>query len=76
MPSLHEFVIERLLATRGNWAHVARYSRVPKRTLEKIARREIKNPGVISIERLAEYFRRADLKQKRDKSPRDTDVTA
>lgn len=30
---------------------------MPKRTIEKIARREIEDPGVSHIEKLAVYFR-------------------
>ena len=69
MQSLHDFVVERLLEARGNWPRVSKYSRVPKRTLEKIAHRQIRNPGISHIERLAAYFRRADLRDKqRDKN--------
>lgn len=55
--SLHEYVLEQLLASRGRWSEVAEESGVSKRTLEKIARREIKDPGVSHIEKLAAYFR-------------------
>jgi hypothetical protein len=36
---------------------VAEGSGVPKRTVEKIARRETQNPGVRHVERLAAFFR-------------------
>lgn len=55
--SLHEYVLEQLQASRGRWPEVAEGSGVSKRTLEKIARLEIKDPGVSHIEKLAAYFR-------------------
>jgi len=48
--SLHEFVIERLEESKGEWQSVADGSGVSRRTLEKIARREIADPGVSHIE--------------------------
>ena len=59
--SIHEYVIERLQAAKGRWSVVASESGVPKRTLEKIARREIANPGVTTVETLAAYFRTRDV---------------
>jgi hypothetical protein len=56
MESIHEYVIEQLQATKGTWPAVAKGSRVPLRSLEKIARREIENPGVQTVEKLARYF--------------------
>lgn len=55
--SLHEFVLAQLQETKGRWSEVAEESGVSKRTLEKIARREIEDPGVSHIEKLAAYFR-------------------
>lgn len=55
--SLHEYVLERLEASKGRWARVAEGSGVSRRTVEKIARREIVDPGVSHIEKLARYFR-------------------
>jgi len=55
--SLHEFVLTELQAAKGRWSEVAVESGVSKRTLEKIARREIEDPGVSHIEKLAAYFR-------------------
>lgn len=57
MENLHDYVLEQLKAAKGRWAEVARGSGVPKRTLEKIARREIEDPGVSHIQKLADYFR-------------------
>lgn len=55
--SLHEFVLAQLQLRKGHWTEVADGSGIPKRTIEKIARREVADPGVSKIERLAQYFR-------------------
>jgi len=55
--SIYQFVMDRLQQSKGQWPKVAKASGVPKRTLEKIARREIVDPGVSHIEALADYFR-------------------
>jgi hypothetical protein len=51
------FVIKRLEASKGKLPEIAEGSGVPYRTLEKIARRDIKNPGIGHIDRLFRYFR-------------------
>ena len=56
---IYEFVMQQLEASKGNWPEVAQGSGVSKRTLEKIARREIADPGVSHIQRLSDYFRSA-----------------
>jgi len=56
--SLHDVVIERLEESKGEWESVADGSGVSRRTLEKIARREIADPGVSHIEKLAAFFRK------------------
>jgi hypothetical protein len=55
--SMHAFVISRLHAAKGNWPAIALATGVSKRTIEKIASREIEDPGVSHIEKLAMYFR-------------------
>ncbi len=57
--SLHQFVIDELQRVKGQWPKVARETGMSRRTIEKIARRELADPGVSSIERLANYFRQA-----------------
>lgn len=54
--SLHDYVIDQLQGAKGQWPTVARESGVNIRTIEKIARREISDPGVSFIEKLARYF--------------------
>ena len=60
MESLHEYVISQLQAAKGRWQVVANESGVSRRTIEKIARREVANPGVSYVEKLARYFRERD----------------
>lgn len=55
--SLYEFVLEQLEASKGRWSDVAVGSGLSKRTIEKIARKEIENPGIKHVEALANYFR-------------------
>ena len=55
---IHDYVVDQLNLTKGRWPEVARESGIPRRTLEKIARREISNPGVRHIQRLTDYFRK------------------
>ena len=56
--TLHEYVVDQLQRSKGTWPKVAKGSGVSRRTLEKIARREIADPGVANCEKLAVYFRR------------------
>lgn len=58
--SMHEYVINRLLHGQQTYAEVARGARMSKRTIEKIARREIKDPGVSHVEKLAAYLRKQE----------------
>lgn len=55
--SIYEFVLAELDALKGAWPEVAEGSGVSRRTIEKIARKEIQDPGVSHIEKLAKYFR-------------------
>lgn len=57
MESIFDFVLSQLQAAKGQWPKVATGSGVPKRTIEKIARGEIPNPGIHTVEKLAAYFR-------------------
>ena len=49
-----------LQAHKGRWPNVAERSGVSRRTIEKIARGEIKDPGVSHIEKLAQFFHSED----------------
>ena len=57
-PSMYDYVLEHLEAARGRWSQVAEEAGVSKRTLEKIARREIEDPGVSHIQKLYDHFQR------------------
>lgn len=55
--SIYAYVLAQLEAHKGRWPEVAEGSGVSKRTIEKIASKEIKDPGVSHMEKLANYFR-------------------
>lgn len=57
--SIYQFVLARLdaLHPRDRWEIVARDTKMSLSTIRKIARQEVKNPGVKHIEKLAKYFR-------------------
>lgn len=54
--NIYDYVMSQLDAARGRWPEVAEASGVSKRTIEKIARREIVDPGVSHVQKLADYF--------------------
>jgi len=68
--SLYEFVMRELEASKGTWPEVAEGSGVSHRTVEKIARREIADPGVSHVEKLAAYFRRTREPHRGERQPR------
>lgn len=57
--SIYLFVLAKLdaLHPRDQWETVAKETKMSLSTLKKIARKEVKNPGVKHIEKLAKYFR-------------------
>ena len=55
--SIYQYVLDQLQATKGDWPSVAEETGISLRTIEKIARREVEDPGVSRIEILARYFR-------------------
>lgn len=59
MQTIHDYVLEKLEASKGTWLEVARESGVPYSTLKKIVYRTIKSPRVIVLEKLAAYYRDA-----------------
>lgn len=66
---MYQFVLARLENAKGGWPTVAEESGVPLRTLEKIARKEIRDPGVSHIEKLAGYFREQSKQPPPRRSP-------
>ena len=52
-----EFVLAKLDANKGKHKEIAEASGVPYSTLAKVSQRITPNPGVQSIQALADYFR-------------------
>ena len=57
--SIYEFVLSELVKAKGHWPAISNGTGISRRTIEKIARKEVSNPGVKHIQTLAEYFKRA-----------------
>lgn len=57
MESMHDYVLEQLQSSKGNWPAVAKKAGVSYRTLKKIATGEIASPRIRNLEKLVEYFR-------------------
>lgn len=55
--SLYEYVMGHLRESGRSYREIADGSGVSRRTVEKIARGEIRDPGVSHIEKLATFFR-------------------
>ena len=60
--SIYSYVLGELGRWKGRWAKVSKETGISKRTIEKIASRSTKNPGVKTVEQLAEYFREQERK--------------
>jgi len=45
---------------RSEWHECSRITKVPFSTIKRIAYGQTKNPGVLSVERIAAYFRDKD----------------
>lgn len=60
---IFEYVLTGLERTKGRWPAVAEASGVPYKTLTKIAQREIADPGVSHIQKLADYFHSCEIAQ-------------
>jgi len=65
MRSIYEYVLDRLQMTKGHWPQVAEETGISRRTIEKIARQEVQDPGVKTVEKLAQYFREQDAAKRR-----------
>ena len=57
---LYKYVIKQLEATDLSYQEVADGADMSRRTVEKIARREIEDPGISHIEKLATFFRKIE----------------
>ena len=60
--ALYDYVMARLEVTTETYQQIADGSGVPKRTVEKVARREVSDPGVSTAQKLADYFRAQEAK--------------
>jgi transcriptional regulator with XRE-family HTH domain len=58
---MYEHVVRRLQESKGGRPTIARETGLSLRTISKIARREISDPGVSQIERLHQYFLSRDM---------------
>ena len=58
--TMYDFVVERLNQSKGHWPAVASGSGVPKRTLEKIARKETADPRGGTLQKLWDYFHKSE----------------
>ena len=56
--SIYQYVLDQLQAAKGRWSQVSEDTGISKRTIEKIARQEVEDPGVKRVETLARYFRK------------------
>jgi hypothetical protein len=55
--SMYQYVMKELEAAKGRWPTIALEADMSLSTIKKIARREVTDPGVSLIEKLAKYFR-------------------
>lgn len=54
---IHKYVLGQLELTKGTWRAIADESGVPYDTITKIAQRQIEDPKVSKLQKLANYFR-------------------
>lgn len=55
-----EYVITRLQESKGRWPSIADEAGISLRTLEKIARREVQDPRIGSVQILFDHFRASE----------------
>jgi hypothetical protein len=58
MAKIYEYVLEQLQRRKGDWVLIANETGLSVRTIQKIAREEIPNPGIRSVELLFNHFQR------------------
>ena len=56
---MHDYLIAELQARKGTWPAIAEATGISVRTIEKIARREIIDPGITHVETLIAHFQGA-----------------
>ena len=62
-----QYLVKRLLNTKGQWTEVQRATGVSKRTFEKIAHGVTTNPKIETVEKLTAYFRERDAEYFRER---------
>ena len=63
--SLLTYVVRELDATRGTWHEIAKDTGVPHGTIARIAQGRTPNPGVLTVEALANHFHHVGRLKKR-----------
>jgi hypothetical protein len=58
--TLHNRVVAQLQTAKGTWPTISEATNVSLRTIQKIASREIVDPAISNIEKLAAYFERQE----------------
>ena len=56
--SLYDTVINGLRGREDEWKDAARYAGVHRKTVVRIMDERVKNPGVLTVEKLAEWVRK------------------
>lgn len=56
MESIHDTLMSALQARRGQWRRIAEACEVPYHTLNKIARGQVKNPRIRTVEKILRYL--------------------
>ena len=59
---LYDFVMDCFAESEQTYQQIADGSGVPRRTVEKVARKETGDPSISTVQQLADYFRRAKRK--------------
>lgn len=54
--NLYDYVVEQLAKYKGEWPTIAADTGIAYGTLVKIARKDVDNPGVVTIQTLAAYL--------------------
>lgn len=52
-----DYVRARLNESKGRWNSIAKEVGLPMSTVQSIAHGETRNPGILTVEKLAKYFR-------------------
>lgn len=57
-PSIYDYVVAQLNGPwKGRWPKLSKDTEIPYGTIKKIADGQTANPGVLTVEKLAQHFR-------------------